>query len=275
MDSFETRCVKHKEVEGRVTSLSTPIFASSTFQLDSIEHGDLLCNTGGDFVSAGSSNYLYSRLRNPTVDVAENSITQIEGGHGTVLFGSGMAAISSTLLAFLKAGDTIIMPYCSYGGTNEVSTYLLEKRLGVNVVRVDARTPTSYIEAAKSHPGVRVLYGELISNPRADLLDMEAFVLAASTLKDVVTIVDNTFATAYNKALIPEYGVDVVINSCTKYYGGHSDILAGSVTCKKEEHTTAVRECRTITGSCASPFDAFLLLRGLKTLHLRMQRHNE
>ncbi|XP_048576624.1 cystathionine gamma-synthase isoform X2 [Nematostella vectensis] len=221
--------------------------------------------------SQAADGYLYSRWNNPTVDAAAQTLNALEGGVGTLLFSSGMAAISTALLSLLKAGDHVVAPKIVYSGTLALLQTVLP-RYGIEVTLVTGDSMESYQEAVK--PSTKVIYGETPCNPTMAVLDLEAFAqLGMSLGEGVATMVDSTFGSPFNQAPL-RHGIDVSIHSCTKYLGGHSDLVAGSLSVSSTHLLKKFHEYQKFFGGCLSPFDGYLLLRGIKTLHVRMERHN-
>lgn len=283
---FGTLTVQHMPVREPVHPLATPIFASSTFILDSAAHGARLSSAGhfvqneqhsssellepSEQVQLSESPWLYSRWANPTSDVCARILAQLEGGANALMCASGMAAITTALFANLKSGDHVVTSEVLYGGTHEVMKSVLPS-YGIEVSFVDSRDISNYAAAIK--PNTKILYGETITNPTMAVLDLEGFGALGKSHPGLVTLVDNTFASPRNQNPI-KYGVDIVIHSATKYIGGHSDVIAGAiVSATKEIHECVFRTLK-LFGGTLSPFDCFLLVRGLKTLDVRMERHN-
>lgn len=263
LNSFESLAVESEwKLAEEPNPINVPIFSSSTFRLSSVAHGEA--------VASGEPGWIYSRWINPTVDAARQTLNSLEGGHGTLLFSSGMAAISTALFAVLKSGDHVVAPKMVYCGTFGTLKYVL-KRFGVEYTFVDGSDISEYRKAVK--PNTKVLYCETPCNPTNILTDLEEFAKLGKSL-GIITMVDSTFASPFNQTPIKQ-GIDVVIHSCTKYLGGHSDITAGSLTLSSQELLYQCYELQKFFGGCLSPFDAFLLHRGLKTLHVRMERHNQ
>ncbi len=245
-------------------ALSPPLYLTSTYTQESIE--------AFDAIRAGErEGYVYGRTRNPTQALLEERLASLEGGEAAVVTASGMAAISATLFTLLQSGDEIVVDQIVYGTAFTLFTQGLT-RFGIRAVFADFTRPETV--AAAIGPNTRAVYFETPANPNLRLVDIAA-VSAIARAKAVLTIVDNTFATPVLQRPI-EHGADIVLHSATKYLGGHGDLLAGAVIGKKT-HIEQIRlqGLRYFTGATLSPFTAFLVLRGLKTLELRVARHSE
>jgi cystathionine gamma-synthase len=215
------------------------------------------------------SGHIYSRNTNPTVQAFETKVRLLEGAPAATSFASGMAAISNTLFALLSPGDRIVSVKDSYGGTNKLFLEFLP-RSGVRVDLCDT-TDHERIEAAVA-AGCRVLYLETPTNPTLKVMDI-ARLAAAGRRAGAVVVADNTFATPVNQNPLA-LGADLVIHSATKFLGGHGDALGG-VVCGERGLIQRIFHFREITGAALDPMAAFLLIRGMKTLHLRVRQQNE
>lgn len=213
--------------------------------------------------------YEYSRTGNPTREVLEKLISDLEGGFRGYAFGSGMAAITAVISLF-KTGDKIIISNNVYGGTFRVLDKIFNNfNLGYKIVDT-----TKLEEVEKSiDETVKAIYIETPTNPLMDITDIEGIAKIAKQ-KNILTIVDNTFMTPYLQRPIT-LGADIVLHSATKYLGGHSDVVAGLVVVNSEELANRLHFIQNSTGGVLGPFDSFLLTRGIKTLAVRMDRHNE
>ncbi|MBN1908650.1 MAG: aminotransferase class I/II-fold pyridoxal phosphate-dependent enzyme [Pirellulales bacterium] len=211
----------------------------------------------------------YGRYGNPTEKVAERKLAALEGGESAVLFATGMAAVTGLLLAKLKAGDEIILFNECYHRTRQFCREHLTK-FGIRTHEIPA-CDYDRMEAAIG-PSTKLLVSESPTNPHLSVVDLERFA-ELGRRHGVETLIDATLGTPYNVRPL-ETGVDYVLHSCTKYLAGHNDMLAG-VVIGSEEKMAEVRELRGILGAINSPHNFYLLLRGLKTFELRMQRHNE
>jgi cystathionine beta-lyase/cystathionine gamma-synthase len=245
---------------GDTVSTAPPIDPSTTFTADSVEdvHNALAPDGQG---------FAYGRNANPTVTLLETALKHLEGAEDVVAFGSGMAAISTTLSALqLWPGDTILAGQDLYGVTRTLLTQLGQYEISVRYV--DVFDPRG-VESALTDTRARALYVETISNPLLRVPDVAALTELARRF-NAVTVIDNTFASPYLFRPL-EYGVEVVIHSATKYLAGHGDATAG-VVATSASLGRRIRDMRSVQGGILSPFDAWLTLRGLRTLPVRMDR---
>jgi cystathionine beta-lyase/cystathionine gamma-synthase len=263
MPGFSTRAIK---AAGRVPDapqppVNVPIYATSTFEVsDATELGDLL-----EFARPGHS---YTRYSNPTHEALEAALTELEGGEMALSTASGMAAIHAVVLSILRSGDELVMPRALYGGTLGLAQTVLQP-LGIGHRMVDTTDPEA-VSAAFSRR-TKLLWLETITNPTTAMADVGTLAELAHD-RGVVVVVDNTFASpALANPLA--WGADVVVHSTTKYVGGHSDLMGGAII-GPVERVEAARRILINVGGNGSPWEAFLALRGLKTLALRMERHS-
>jgi cystathionine gamma-synthase len=213
--------------------------------------------------------HIYSRNTNPTVAAFEEKIRILEGAEAATSFSSGMSAISNTLFSLLSPGDRVVSIKDTYGGTNKLFLEFLP-RFGIDVALCDTND-TRAIEAA-IRQGCKAVYLESPTNPTVKIVDL-ARLAAGAHRYGAIVIVDNTFATPFNQQPV-KLGADLVIHSATKFLGGHADALGG-VVCGPADLVAKIYHFREITGACLDPMAAYLLLRGMKTLHLRIARQNE
>ena len=212
--------------------------------------------------------HIYSRNTNPTVRAFEDKVKTLEGAQAATSFASGMAAISNTLATFVQPGDRIVSIKDSYGGTNVIFNEFLPP-LGIDVALCETG---DYVQLeAEIAKGCRLLYLETPTNPTIKITDIERLAAKAHAVGALV-VVDNTFATPINQLPL-ELGADIVLHSASKYLGGHADALGG-VICGSHELVEKVYHYREINGATLAPMDAYSLLRGMKTLKLRVERHN-
>ncbi len=263
MPGFSTRAIR---AAGRIPEtpqppVNVPIYASSTFEVaDALELAELL-----EFARPGHS---YSRHSNPTLESLERALAELEGGEAALVTSSGMAAAHAVVLSVLRTGDELLMPRAVYGGMVGLARSVLD-RSGIAATAVDA-TDAEAVGAAIG-PRTRLLWLETISNPTTAMADIRALVELAHA-RDVVVAVDNTFASPALATPLA-HGADLVVHSTTKYIGGHSDLIGGALI-GSAERVAAARSILINAGGTHSPFDAFLVLRGLKTLALRMERQS-
>lgn len=213
--------------------------------------------------------HIYGRNTNPTLAAFEEKVRILEDAEAATSFASGMAAISNTLFALLSPGDRIVSVKDTYGGTNKLFIEFLP-RFGIEVSLCDTSDHDS-IESS-IHRGCKVLYLESPTNPTVKVVDLARLAVAGHRAGAIV-VVDNTFATPINQQPI-KLGADLVLHSATKFLGGHADALGG-VICGPRELVQQIYHYREITGACLEPLSAYLLLRGMKTLQLRIARQNE
>lgn len=262
---FDTKTI-HGGSQGKNANnaLNPPIYQTSTFVFDDIDHVEKV-------MSFQSDDYVYTRGNNPTLRLFENRMAVLEGGKGAVAFASGMAAISSVMFSFLKPGDNIIIHRTLYGSSYGVATKLLAK-YNINHKIADL-TELDTLEKSIDK-NTKLIYFETPSNPDLSLIDIEAVVKIANA-KGIKVVVDNTFGTPYFQNPL-ELGVDVVVHSATKYLSGHGDVVAGVAISKDIDYINSLKfEYMCEFGGVMSPFNAWLLLRGLKTLGLRMREHEK
>lgn len=246
---------------GDAISTIIPVVASTTFTHESIEQVH-------DALTGEASGFAYARNANPTVQSLEVAVTRLEGAEECVAFGSGMAALHASVLGLgVGAGDAVLAAADLYGVTRSMLLQLAEYEISVEFV--DVRNIDG-LEARMDALKPRALIFESVSNPLLKVSDVGA-IAAAARSRRVTTILDNTFAGPY--LLRPlQLGIDVVLHSATKYLAGHGDAVAG-VVATDSSRARRIRGLRTLTGGIASPFEAWLTMRGIRTLHVRMARH--
>ncbi len=245
-------------------ALATPIYQSSTFYFDS-------CEQGGKRFAGEESGYIYTRLGNPTTTVLEEKVAALEGAEAAVALGSGIGAVTSCLWTIAAAGKHIVADKALYGCTFAYLNHGMT-RYGVQVTFID----TSDLEEVKKalKPNTCCVYLETPANPNLKITDIKAVAdIAHAYNKEIMVVCDNTFATPYLQRPLQQ-GCDAVVHSGTKYLNGHGDVIAGFV-CGSKEFISNVKlfGLKDMTGAVMDPFAAFLILRGLKTLEVRMQRH--
>lgn len=244
-------------------ALVPPVYLTSTFAFESTE-------VGMQRFAGENPGYIYSRVGNPTVALLENRLASLEGGEAALCTSSGMGAITSAIYSLVQAGDEIVADQTLYGCTFGFFRHGLAG-LGVSVRHVDMTRPEAV--SAAITPRTKLLYCESPANPNMRLIDLKAIAEIGKT-HAIALMVDNTYCTPYLQRPL-EHGATYVVHSATKYLGGHGDLLAGAVIGPAE----AIQRMRffgvkEMTGASMSAFDAFLVLRGLKTLALRMRAHS-
>ena len=260
---FATRAIHHaydpQENEG---ALTPPLHLTSTFAFETAE-------AGGEMFAGERQGHIYSRISNPTCDLLEARIATLEGAEAGLALSSGMGAITAVLWTLLSPGDEVIVDKTLYGCTFAFMRHGLAK-WGITITHVDMTDPVN-LQAAISEQ-TRVVYFETPANPNMRLVDISATAGIANA-SGATVVVDNTYATPYLTRPI-EMGADLVVHSATKYLGGHGDVVAGLVV-GSTEMISDIRlvGMKDMTGAVMAPFNAMLILRGLKTLALRVDRH--
>jgi cystathionine gamma-synthase len=238
--------------------LVTPIYQTSTFEVTDNEQQ----------VRATPTDMFYTRYGNPTNTVAEAAIAELEGADAALIFGAGMNAITTTIMALLKSGDHIVAQRDIYGGTTKFLSQWLPK-FGIETTFVDTVEYDQHENAIR--PNTRLLYLESPTNPTLRVVDLRK-VAAIGQSHKLITMIDSTFATPINQRPV-EYGIDLVMHSGTKYFAGHSDLICG-IMAGRGDLIEQIHHTRTTLGGNMDPHAAWLLLRGIKTLAVRVQRQN-
>lgn len=239
-------------------AVNVPIYQTSTYKQAGL----------GDY------KYEYSRTGNPTREALEKTIATLENGVGGLAFGSGMAAITAVLSLF-KSGDKIIIPSNLYGGTFRVVDKVF-KNFNINYEIVDIsrlNDVRKVLEDNKKNTPIKAIFIETPTNPLMDITDIAEVSLLAKGF-GALTVVDNTFMSPYLQRPL-DFGADIVVHSATKYLGGHSNVVAGLIVAKNQELLEKLHFIQNSTGGVLGPFDSFILLQGIKTLGVRLDRHNE
>ena len=265
MAGFSTRAIKAATTAPRVNQIpsSVPIYQAAAFSTaDAAELGDVL--------TGAIPGYAYSRIDNPTTAALGNAVAELEGAEAGLAFATGMAAIHAAIVSVVRAGQTIVATRAVYGTTRDLLVRVLSG-LGIATEFVDPRHLAA-VDAALTRTGAPVLYVETISNPTIVVSDLAALAEVAHR-RGALLLVDNTFASPYACRPI-ELGADLVMHSATKYLSGHGDVLAGVVV-GSHERIAAIRPILVDVGGALAPLAAFLVLRGLPTLAIRMERHTE
>ncbi|MDA3935129.1 MAG: methionine gamma-lyase [Gammaproteobacteria bacterium] len=260
---FATRAIHHGyDSSAEQGALIPPLHLTSTFTFTSAEQG-------GARFAGDEDGHIYSRISNPTLTILEQRLASLEGAEAGLATASGMGAITALLWSLLSPGDEIIADMTLYGCTFEFMHAGL-KRFGINIKHVDMTMPDQLAAAISER--TKVVYFETPANPNMRLIDIAA-IAAIARQHHATSIVDNTYATPTLSRPI-ELGADVVVHSATKYLGGHGDLIGGLLAGSTElvDHVR-MHGLKDMTGAVMSPFTAHLIMRGLKTLELRMQRH--
>ncbi|HED04090.1 MAG TPA: PLP-dependent transferase [Candidatus Fraserbacteria bacterium] len=243
-----------------------PIYQSSTFTHRDTEESAAVVQA----LQAGErKGYLYTRWGNPTVQALEEKLAALEGGQAALAFSSGMAAIATVLLSLVKSGDKIVAARQLYSGTSHLLTERLPA-LGVETTFVASDRIENFAQAIR--PTTKLIYIETPSNPLLEITDIQAIARLAQE-HQLVSIIDNTFATPFNQRPL-ELGIDLVVYSTTKYLCGHGDAMGGAVIGRQEFIDRVLTGFHRDLGGVLSPFNAWLTARGMRTLPLRLERHN-
>ncbi|MGA9542644.1 MAG: aminotransferase class I/II-fold pyridoxal phosphate-dependent enzyme [Candidatus Sulfotelmatobacter sp.] len=247
------------DLEKKNGPLGTPIYQTSTFQV----------TDNDEQVRVTHTDHYYTRYGNPTNTVAEKTIAELEGVDAALTFASGMGAVTTTIMALLKSGDHVVAQRDIYGGVNKFLAQWLPK-LGIETTFVDT---TDYDQHARAiRPNTKLLYLESPTNPTLRVVDFKK-VAAVARQHKLLSMIDATFGTPINQHPA-EFGVDLIMHSGTKYLAGHSDLICGAVA-GRHELIEQIWDTRTTLGNCMDPHASWVLLRGLKTLSVRVARQNE
>jgi methionine-gamma-lyase len=266
--SIATRAIHGNHLHAFKGPVASPIYQTSTYRFKN--SGDAIRYAQGD-----PNVLVYTRYHNPTVNEVEDRIALMEGGGAAALFSSGMAAISTAILTVCKLGDEIVSTPALYGGTYRFFRDSLPG-FGINVLFADPNSLDDLLYLIT--PKTKLVYIETPTNPTLSIVDIAKLVKLTRRVQrelrtDIIIMIDNTFATILNQDPFA-YGVDVIVESSTKYLGGHADLLGGVVIGQKKI-ITQIKALAKHLGGCADPFAAFLLDRSIKTFELRVQRQNE
>jgi len=261
MTGMQTRAVHASREANPSEAISPPIYQTTTFSAETAE-------AFAELALATRPTEFYTRYGNPNHEMVEATLASLEGGESALVTSSGMAAIFAVIAGTLTQGDHVVAQRNHYAGTMALLRDLLP-RWGIEVTLVEQTDPAAF--AAAIRPTTRLLYVETPVNPLMEITDLRAIV-ALGQAHGVTTVCDNTFATPINQRPLA-LGIDAVVHSATKYIGGHHDATAGAVVGSRT-FIERVWKFALIAGSTLSPFDAWLLLRGLRTLGLRVERHN-
>lgn len=257
---FNSKLIHAGADKDQFGSATVPIYQSSTFGFKSADDA-AKCFLGE------KDGFIYTRVSNPTIQALERQIAILEGGFGGIATSSGMGAVSTIYMSLLKQGDHMISTSAVYGSSRVVMESYFSK-FGVESTYIT----TSNIENIKKaiKPNTKVLYIETPSNPTMEVTDIEACVALARE-HNIITVIDNTFCSPYLQRPL-EYGADIVLNSMTKFINGHADVVAGMIVARNEELYTALHATMINMGCNMDPHQAYLVLRGVKTLAIRIER---
>ncbi|HEV2915086.1 MAG TPA: aminotransferase class I/II-fold pyridoxal phosphate-dependent enzyme [Pyrinomonadaceae bacterium] len=259
---LQTRVLHESSQLNETHAVTAPIWQTSTFSADSPGH---LAELG----QAKHPSEFYTRYGNPTHKQVEGVLAALEGGEAALVTGSGMGAIFTAVMTLLERGDHAVAQHNHYAGSTKLFRDLLP-RWGIERTFVDQTATEQFAEAIR--PNTKLIYIESPVNPLLHLTDLRAVAELARS-KGITTIIDNTFATPVNQQPL-KLGIDVVVHSATKYLGGHHDLSAGAIIAS-ESFLEQAWELAIVAGAVLSPFDAWLLMRGIKTLGLRVERQNQ
>ncbi len=260
---FDTKLIHAGDFEDANGSAVVPIYQTSTFAFKNAQHG-------ADLFAGKEKGYIYTRIGNPTIEALENKLAELENGFGGVAFGSGMGAVSGVYFSFLQQGDHMISTSAVYGPSRGLMENLLHN-LGVESTYID--TADLDLVEKSIRPNTKLIYLETPANPTIRLTDIEA-VSAIAHKHGIPVCVDNTFSSSYLQQPL-NLGADIVLHSLTKFINGHADIVGGVVICKSEDHFKKVKKTMTLIGSNMDPHQAYLVIRGVKTLALRVEKSTQ
>ncbi|MBO0857580.1 MAG: aminotransferase class I/II-fold pyridoxal phosphate-dependent enzyme [Chloracidobacterium sp.] len=261
LEGLQSKSVYASKPLNRTSAVSPPIWQTTTFDAETAE----------DFAEVATATKpaeFYTRNGNPNHAMVEATLAALEGGEASQVFSSGMGAIFAAMGCLLEAGDHVVAQRNHYAGVTTLMKEFLP-RWGIEITYVDQTVNAEFASAAR--PNTKLIYIETPVNPLMQVTDLR-FIVELARDRGVVTICDNTFATPVNQRPL-ELGVDAVIHSATKYVGGHHDVTAGALVGSKV-FVERVWRFALVAGATLSPFDGWLLLRGLRTLGLRVERHN-
>ncbi len=261
--SMDTKCVHAGITDYEFGSVVPPIFQTSTFKFKNAEHGSKLFKGEED-------GYIYTRMRNPTVEAMESSVAILEGGTKALGCASGMAAINTLFTYLLKSGDHVVCSESVYGPTTTLLTNVFSK-FGIDSTFVDTSDSDAVEKAFKSN--TKLLFIETPGNPTLVMTDLTEMSRIAKS-HDAKLAVDNTFSSPILQRPF-DFGADYIVHSMTKFLNGHADVVAGIIVMKDAEEYPAFRKILNHVGGVIDPFNSFLVHRGIKTLKLRMDKHCE
>ncbi len=260
---FDTKLVHSGDFEDRFGSAVTPIYQTSTFAFKNADHGAAL-------FAGKEKGFIYTRIGNPTIEALENKLADLENGIGGVVFASGMGAVSALYAALLKSGDHMISSAAVYGPSRSLMETFF-KDFGVESSFVDTSNPENIKKAIQAN--TKLLYIETPTNPTISLTDLKKASEIAHEY-GILVAVDNTFSSPYLQKPL-DFGVDIVLHSLTKFINGHADIVGGALIAKDEEIYKKLRKAMAYFGANMDPHQAYMVIRGVKTLSLRIDKSVE
>ncbi len=260
---FDSKLIHAGMFDDQFGSATVPIYQTSTFKFQNADHG-AACFSGE------SDGYIYTRINNPTIDALEKLIAELENGYKAIAVSSGMGAVNTIYMGLLRQGDHMISTDAVYGPSRVVMEKHYSK-FGIESSYVDT-TDVSNIEKA-IRPNTRMIFIETPANPTMGITDLEK-VVAIARKHNLITVVDNTFSSPYLQKPL-DFGFDVVFHSVTKFINGHADIVGGVIITREKEMNDLLRPMMISLGCNMDPHQAYLVIRGLKTLSIRIQRAQE
>jgi methionine-gamma-lyase len=260
---FNSKLIHSGGIKDPLGSAVTPIYQTSTFSFQSADHG-------AKCFSGESDGYIYTRIANPTIKDLENTMADLENGHGGIACGSGMGAVNTVYMSYLGQGSHIVCTQAVYGPSRGILETIYPK-FGVEATFVDSTNLKNVENAIQEN--TKLIYLETPANPTMDIADIKAISELAHT-KGIKVCVDNTFCSPYLQKPL-DLGADIVLHSMTKFINGHADIVAGMVVAKSEEDYKLMRPMMINLGCNMDPNQAFLTRRGLKTLSIRIDKAQE
>lgn len=262
LEGQQSKAVYAAKHANRTTAVSPPIWQTTTFSADTAEEFV-------EIATAVKTPEFYTRYGNPNHEMVEATLTALEGGEAALVFGSGMGAIFTAMGTLLEQGDHVVAQHNHYAGATTLLKEFLP-RWGIEVSYVEQTDNNQFADAVR--PNTKLIYVETPVNPLMQLTDL-GFIVELARARGITTVCDNTFATPINQRPLA-LGIDAVVHSATKYIGGHHDVTAGVLVGAKTFIERAWKFA-LVSGATLSPFDSWLLLRGLRTLGLRVERHNQ
>jgi methionine-gamma-lyase len=260
---FSTKLIHEGSIDDQFGSATTPIYQTSTFSFKSADDG-------AKCFSGDTDGYIYTRISNPTIDALERQLAILENGFGGIAVSSGMAAVTTIYLSLLSLGDHIVSTDAIYGPARSV----MEKqfiRFGFESTYINTAIPENIKKAIR--PNTRILYIETPANPTMEITDLQACAEIAHK-RGILLVVDNTFCSPYLQNPL-DLGADIVFHSMTKFINGHADVVAGMIVAKEESTYDILRSMMINLGCNMDPHQAYLVLRGIKTLSIRIDRAQE